>query len=178
MLQYQQHLFRAFCVIANSWWSESTSIFCVNDVMCRMLWRHLSSLPHQRGFTALSVLHKFEGLIERTRHNYWYLRNPLPLQALQINNERDSARKRMGSSETSGRSETFFFPIFVAKLTCIVKKKAPRLPRSQAQTKKGRGILGSSSKRRFVSFKQKTTYVAGWSKHAKYNSFPMIFLQL
>ena len=27
MLQCQQHLFRAFCVMANSWWPESTSIF-------------------------------------------------------------------------------------------------------------------------------------------------------
>ena len=131
--------------------------FCVNDVMCRTLWCHLSSLLYRGSLTALSVLHKFES----TRHNYWYLRNPPPLQALQINHERDSALKRMGSLETSGRREAFFFRIFVARLTCIVKKKAPRLPRrprrSHAQTNKGRGILGSSSKRRFVCLKQEAT---------------------
>ena len=135
--------------------------FCVNDVMCRTLWHHLSSLLYRGGLTALSVLHKFEGLIDSTSHNYWYLRNPPPLQALQINHERDSALKRMGSLETSGRREAFFFRIFVARLTCIVKKKAPRLPRaprrSHAQTNKGRGILGSSSKRRFVCLKQEAT---------------------
>ena len=135
--------------------------FCVNDVMCRMLWCHLSSFLYRGGLIALSVLHKFEGLIDSTSHNYWYLRNPPPLQALQINHERDSALKRMGSLETSGRREAFFFRIFVARLTCIVKKKAPRLPRaprrSHAQTNKGRGILGSSSKRRFVCLKQEAT---------------------
>ena len=131
-------------------------------------WRHASYVIMSSiipslswGLTALSVLHKFEGLIDSTSHNYWYLRNPPPLQALQINHERDSALKRMGSLETSGRREAFFFRIFVARLTCIVKKKAPRLPRaprrSHAQTNKGRGILGSSSKRRFVCLKQEAT---------------------
>ena len=33
MLQFQKHLFRRF--------------FVTNDVMCRALWHHLSSLPHQ-----------------------------------------------------------------------------------------------------------------------------------
>ena len=33
MQQCQQHLFCAFCVIANLWRSESTSIFGTNDIM-------------------------------------------------------------------------------------------------------------------------------------------------
>ena len=41
----QKHLFRAFCVIANSWGWES--ILRTTDVMCRALWRHLQSLPYQ-----------------------------------------------------------------------------------------------------------------------------------
>ena len=107
------------------------------------------------------VVHSPVSKFESTRHNYWYLRNPPSLQALQINHVRDTALKRMGCLETSGRREAFFFRIFVARLTCIVKKKAPRLPRaprrSHAQTNKGRGILGSSSNRRFVCLKQEAT---------------------
>ena len=34
MLQICQHLYHVFCATGNSWWSESTSIFCTNDVMC------------------------------------------------------------------------------------------------------------------------------------------------
>ena len=47
MLQYQQHLFRTFCVITNSWWSKWTSKFCTNDITCHALWCYLSSLPYQ-----------------------------------------------------------------------------------------------------------------------------------
>ena len=34
MLQCQQHLFRAFCVITNLWWPESTSIFFAQKTSC------------------------------------------------------------------------------------------------------------------------------------------------
>ena len=133
----------------------------VNEYFLRK-WRHVwyvmtSSIIPSLSWFVDSPVSKFE----TTRHNYWYLRNPPPLQALQINHGRDSALKRMGSLETSGRREAFFFRIFGARLTCIVKKKAPRLPRaprrSHAQRNKGRGILGSSSKRRFVCLKQEAT---------------------
>ena len=43
----QRHLFRTFCVIANLWRSESTGVFCTHDVMCHVLWHHLSSLCYQ-----------------------------------------------------------------------------------------------------------------------------------
>lgn len=48
--------FRSFCVIANVWWLESMNIFCLNDVMCRALWHHLSSFPYQ-----LSIFEDLEG---------------------------------------------------------------------------------------------------------------------
>ena len=35
------------CFMGYIHWTESTSIFCSNDVMCRAIWRHLSSLPYQ-----------------------------------------------------------------------------------------------------------------------------------
>ena len=46
MLQ-RQHLFYVFCVIANLWQSEWTSIFCTNDIMCHALWHHLLYLSYQ-----------------------------------------------------------------------------------------------------------------------------------
>ena len=47
MLHCQLHLFLASSGITNSWWSESTSILCTNDIMSHALRRHLSSLPNQ-----------------------------------------------------------------------------------------------------------------------------------
>ena len=42
--------------------SESLSIFCTNDVMCRVLWRHLSFIPYQfsifEDFGGLTALHR------------------------------------------------------------------------------------------------------------------------
>ena len=50
MSQHQQHCFRAFCVIANSWQLISSPDHLMSgttDVMQRVLSHHLSSVPYQ-----------------------------------------------------------------------------------------------------------------------------------
>ena len=44
LLQCYQHRFCAFCVIANSWQPNSTSIFCTNDVLCILMSSVIPSL--------------------------------------------------------------------------------------------------------------------------------------
>ena len=48
--------------------SESTGIFCPNDIMCRALWCHLSSLPYQ-----FSIFWRCKGLTTQPPKGKWHI---------------------------------------------------------------------------------------------------------